>query len=285
VLSLGDSVCVTETSGGWAKTDEGNYVSSKYLTATKTDAESTEAVTESSTTTSCSDYYTTADLSVRSGPGTAFSRVEVLSKGSKVCVVSISNSWALTEDGNYCSSVYLTSVQTVVNESTSTGDLRKCPSFWNTYATTRYPKRSEFATGLKTLVKTNDITYNTAKRWTGISDKVCPPSLPSYADCSSFTTWAFWTAFGGTTDLLNNAKWASGNTTSLRENGSLVSTTSSGCQEGDLILYSGHVTTYVGNNQVVNYGSDGPVKLLTYNSVGVTVLGCYRYDFPFGESF
>lgn len=145
----------------------------------------------------------------------------------------------------------------------------------------KYPTREQYAEGLK-KVTGKYIKYTQGpQRWYGISNKVCPPKAPTYADCSSFTTWGLWTAFGGLSDVVNKQNWKAGYTGSMKSASKQVSSSSAGCKPGDIILYPGHVATYIGNNQVVNYGSNGPAKILKYNYKGIT--GCFRYDLPFGK--
>lgn len=237
----------------------------------------------------CTKYTVTASsLNIRKGASTSAKIVTSAKKGATVCVVSISNNWAKLDSGYYCSASYLSkkggSTGGNTGKPVAAGDKRKCPAFWNKYSKTAYPTREQYAAGLKSLVKTGTVNYTQGgSRWYGISNKVCPPAVPKYADCSSFTTWAFWTAFGGLSDIINKQNWGAGYTGTMKSCSKKVSSTSSGCKPGDIILYSGHVATYVGGNQVVNYGSTGPVKLLTYNYK--SILGCYRYDLPFGKKF
>ena len=133
----------------------------------------------------------------------------------------------------------------------SASDVRKCKAFWDGYAKGRNPSRKEYIEGLKTLVKTSQITYSQdkTKRWSGINGDVCEPSLPSFADCSSFTTWAYWTAFGEGEDAVNNYGWTAGYSGTMEETGTKVKYPDE-CLPGDTVLYEGHVATYAGNGKV-----------------------------------
>ncbi|CAG8738481.1 46037_t:CDS:1 [Gigaspora margarita] len=111
------------------------------------------------------------------------------------------------------------------------------------------------------------ITYtNETLRWSGINNYNCPKvNVPSYADCSSFVTWLYWSVLGFYPDYLNDQNWASGYTGTMADHGEKVSL--SNAQPGDIVLYGAkypynHTAIYVGNNQVVNFGATGPAKLL-----------------------
>jgi len=130
----------------------------------------------------------------------------------------------------------------------------------------------------KTILYSQDATL----RWSGIKNSICPVSnkVPTYADCSSFVSWVFWTAYGLGEDKLNGQTWAGGYTGTMASRGVQVSkaTTVNGvktpasyanAQPGDIVLYGPsphvHVAIYVGNGKVANYGSTGPVKILPIN--------------------
>ncbi|RIA80476.1 hypothetical protein C1645_838633 [Glomus cerebriforme] len=117
---------------------------------------------------------------------------------------------------------------------------------------------------LWTVNSGKSITYTQGpERWSGINHYVCPyVNVPPYADCSSFVTWLYWSAFGFYPDYLNGENWAGGNTGTMENNGIVVPL--SNAQPGDVVLYGPdpHAAIYVGNNQVVSFGSTGPSKLL-----------------------
>jgi hypothetical protein len=237
-------------------------------------------------TPTCTTYYVTADaLNVRSGPGTGYSVTGSLSKGASVCVVSISSGWAKLNTGKYASSQYLSKTKPgpspTPTPTPSSGDKRKCRTFWNKYNSTAYPTRAQYASGLRSLVGKHVSYTQGGARWNGINKGYCPGSVPDWADCSSFTTWAYWTAFGGLSDIVNGQSWKAGYTGTMQSKGTYVSM--GNCQQGDIILYPGHVASYVGSSQVVNYGATGPVKLLSVNYR--TGAACYRFNFPFGQKF
>jgi len=97
VMPKGAEVTVTGYSGGWAKVNYGNY--SGY-------ASNTYLALKSSGKT----YYTTANLNLRTGPGTGYTILAVMPKGSAVTVLSTSGGWSrVTYSGKtgYASASYL----------------------------------------------------------------------------------------------------------------------------------------------------------------------------------
>jgi len=97
VMPKGSEVTVTGYSGGWAIVSYGNY--SGY-------ASNTYLALKSGGTT----YYTTANLNLRSGPGTGYTILAVMPKGSAVTVLSTSGGWSRVTYGGktgYASATYL----------------------------------------------------------------------------------------------------------------------------------------------------------------------------------
>jgi len=113
------------------------------------------------------------------------------------------------------------------------------------------------------------ITYSQSpSRWSGISQRVCPYSkVPPIADCSSFVSWLFWSAFGNGKDFLNGQSWKAGYTGTMGSHGKSVSLAQA--RPGDVVLYGNapysHATLYVGKNKVVSFGKNGPAQLLAIN--------------------
>lgn len=82
VIPKGAAVTVLSMSGGWARVSYSGstgYSSTAYLT---------------SSVASSDIRITTEELNLRSGPGTSYSILAVMPKGSKVTVLSVSGSWA-----------------------------------------------------------------------------------------------------------------------------------------------------------------------------------------------
>lgn len=149
--------------------------------------------------------------------------------------------------------------------------------------------RDAVVTLAKNLANQNAaVTYTQgSSRWQGINSWVCPLKIttttfkaPAYADCSSFVSWLFWTAYGLGPDKLNGQSWKAGYTGSMADHGIVVSNaiqnTATGVWSpastayalpGDLCFYGlyphVHVTMYVGNGIVVNFGSSNHVTYQT----------------------
>lgn len=105
-------------------------------------------------------------------------------------------------------------------------------------------------------------------RMYGVRNKVRPPKIPYYEDCSSFATWCYWGAGVSDPNGLGYNGW--GYTGTLAQNGSRTSSP----QPGDLAFYGrypyGHVVIYIGNGRCIGHGSErGPVLSNVY----------YRSDF------
>lgn len=104
-MPKGSRVEVLSESGGWARlTYEGKtgYASTSYLTATAPGTGTPTVVTK----------YTTANLNLRTGPGTNYSIILTIPRGAQVTVLSTANGWSnVTYSGRtgYASAAYLTS--------------------------------------------------------------------------------------------------------------------------------------------------------------------------------
>lgn len=122
VMPKGAEVTVTGYSGNWAIVKYGNY--SGY-------ASNTYLALKSGGTT----YYTTGNLNLRSGPGTGYTILAVMPKGSAVTVLSTSGGWSrLVYSGKtgYASASYLSTTPpsgttTVVRYTTAALNLRTGP--------------------------------------------------------------------------------------------------------------------------------------------------------------
>ena len=94
-LKNGATVKVESIANGWAKLENGGYVSAQYLAEV---VDNGEAQTM---------YVTARTLNVRKGPGTSYAKVGTLSRGTAVQVVGFSGIWAKLSNGYYVSTSYL----------------------------------------------------------------------------------------------------------------------------------------------------------------------------------
>ncbi len=90
-LKNGATVKVESIANGWAKLENGGYVSAQYLAEV---VDNGEAQTM---------YVTARTLNVRKGPGTSYAKVGTLSRGTAVQVVGFSGNWAKLSNGYYVS--------------------------------------------------------------------------------------------------------------------------------------------------------------------------------------
>ena len=110
VIPKGSTVTVTEYSGVWAKVNysgKTGYCHTSYL---KDSTASTET------------RYTTANLNMRTGPGTSYSVILVIPKASSVQVISSANGWAkIIYNGKtgYASTAYLSTTGAVTPSPTT----------------------------------------------------------------------------------------------------------------------------------------------------------------------
>jgi hypothetical protein len=125
---------------------------------------------------------------------------------------------------------------------------------------------------LETMRHKSGIHYTMGnQRWQGINRQLrCYPGkkqYPTQADCSAMATWLYWNALKreinqeDLPDIVNSAHWKAGYTGTMLNNGRRIS---SGVpsQVGDLVIYRGHVATYIGNGNVHSHGSEaGPFIL------------------------
>lgn len=126
---------------------------------------------------------------------------------------------------------------------------------------------------LLALTKRGAITYSgrgretVGRRWEGIDDRMAPPDVPSFADCSSLATWCLWLARDhGATDP-SARDWAPGSTTTMELHGRVVDVATA--EPGAMFFYVNHVTVMVervrGIPFVVSFGEEGGPSYLRHN--------------------
>lgn len=108
----------------------------------------------------------------------------------------------------------------------------------------------------------------TAKRMQGVRERIRPPRVPAFEDCSSFSTWVYWVAGGP--DPNGRGYDGQGWTGTLCQAGRAVSLAEA--KPGDLVFYGrgapwGHVAILVTvggarRPMVVSHGSEGGPYLL-----------------------
>lgn len=105
-------------------------------------------------------------------------------------------------------------------------------------------------------------------RMYGVRNKIRPPKIPYYEDCSSYSTWCYWGAGVKDPNGRGYDGWGYTGTLCLHGNATIKP------RPGDLAFYGhkpySHVVIYIGNNMCISHGSEiGPVLLYVY----------YRGDF------
>ena len=124
-LSKGTAVTVHSSSNGWSKISvngvEG-YVSTSFLSSTNPSTNS--STSNETTSTPTTTMYVTPDalLNLRKGPGTSYSVIKTLSKGTAVTVHSSNNGWSnVSANGveGYVSTSYLSSTKPSTSGSSS----------------------------------------------------------------------------------------------------------------------------------------------------------------------
>lgn len=110
-------------------------------------------------------------------------------------------------------------------------------------------------------------------RMQGVKQKIKPPAVPSWEDCSSFATWCYWVA--GARDPNGFSYNGLGYTGTLANHGWRTRSP----QPGDLVFYGSfphsHVTIYVGFGKCVSHGSEVGPLYLPYNYRPVNQIRSY----------
>nr|WP_250674762.1 SH3 domain-containing protein [Paeniclostridium ghonii]MCM0166904.1 SH3 domain-containing protein [Paeniclostridium ghonii] len=233
-LSKGTKVGVISESNGWAKISYNGtigYVSSQYLGDINSGGGEDNTVKENKVVTASS-------VNFRQGPGTNYSVITSLSKGTKVGVISESNGWAkISYNGTigYVSSQYLGDASSGGGEN---------------------PGQSSSV----------DKVINTAKQQLG-KPYVWGAEGPSSFDCSGFTQYSFKNGAGVNLPRVSRDQSKFGTAVSK-----------SNLQKGDLVFFDtdksgsvNHVGIYIGNNEFIHASSGGGKVIISqftsfYNS-------------------
>ncbi|WP_371025305.1 SH3 domain-containing protein [Paraclostridium ghonii] len=233
-LSKGTKVGVISESNGWAKISYNGtigYVSSQYLGDASSGGGEDNTVKENKVVTASS-------VNFRQGPGTNYSVITSLSKGTKVGVISESNGWAkISYNGTigYVSSQYLGDASSGGGEN---------------------PGQSSSV----------DKVINTAKQQLG-KPYVWGAEGPSSFDCSGFTQYSFKNGAGVNLPRVSRDQSKFGTAVSK-----------SNLQKGDLVFFDtdksgsvNHVGIYIGNNEFIHASSGGGKVIISqftsfYNS-------------------
>ncbi|GAA0698711.1 C40 family peptidase [Paraclostridium ghonii] len=233
-LSKGTKVGVISESNGWAKISYNGtigYVSSQYL------GDASSGGGEDNTVKS-NKVVTASSVNFRQGPGTNYSVITSLSKGTKVGVISESNGWAkISYNGTigYVSSQYLGDASSGGGEN---------------------PGQSSSV----------DKVINIAKQQLG-KPYVWGAEGPSSFDCSGFTQYSFKNGAGVNLPRVSRDQSKFGTAVSK-----------SNLQKGDLVFFDtdksgsvNHVGIYIGNNEFIHASSGGGKVIISqftsfYNS-------------------
>jgi hypothetical protein len=126
----------------------------------------------------------------------------------------------------------------------------------NRQMTTNTPRQTMVAYAMFGYNQRYQIHYTQgALRMYGVRNKIRPPKIPYYEDCSSYSTWIYWGA--GAKDPNGLGYNGFGYTGTLSQHG--LRTFSP--KPGDLGFYGSspysHVVIYVGNGMCVSHGSEG----------------------------
>ena len=316
-LNKGDRVEYLETVGSWIKvkhnSNEG-FVHSNYISTSSNTGESNE-----DTSVKSEKQVTGNRVNFRKGPGTSYSIITSLNKGTKVGYISENNGWAkISYNGNigYMSTNYLATIDsnsggnnsgsnedsTVKSEKQVTGNrvnFRKGPgtnysvitslnkgtkvgyiSESNGWAKVNYngtigymsanyigSVNSNPGAGESGTSQGADAVISLAKQQLG-KPYVWGAEGPSSFDCSGFTQYVFKNAAGKNLPRVSKEQSKFGQ-----------SVNKSNLQKGDLIFFDtdkdgvvNHVGIYMGNNEFIHASSGGKKVIISqlnsyYNSV------------------
>ena len=230
-LNKGTQVGVISESNGWSKISCNGtvgYISSQYL------GDINSGGGQEDNTVKENKQVTASSVNFRQGPGTNYSVIRSLSRGTQVGVISESNGWSkINYNGTigYVSSQYLGTVDSGGGEN---------------------PGQSSSA----------DKVINIAKQQLG-KTYVWGAEGPNTFDCSGFTLYSFKNGAGVNLPRVSKEQSKYG-----------TSVSKSNLQKGDLVFFDtdgdgvvNHVGIYIGNNEFIHASSGaGKVVISQFNS-------------------
>lgn len=242
-LNKGTKVGYISENNGWAKINyNGNigYMSTNYLATIDSNSGGNNSGSNEDSTVKSEKQVTGNRVNFRKGPGTNYSVITSLNKGTKVGYISESNGWAKV---NYNGTIGYMSANYI-------GDVNSNPG------------EGESGTS-----QGADAVISLAKQQLG-KPYVWGAEGPSSFDCSGFTQYVFKNAAGKNLPRVSKEQSKFGQ-----------SVNKSNLQKGDLIFFDtdkdgvvNHVGIYMGNNEFIHASSGGKKVIISqlnsyYNSV------------------
>ncbi|CEP90723.1 cell wall hydrolase; phosphatase-associated protein [[Clostridium] sordellii] len=242
-LNKGTKVGYISENNGWAKISyNGNigYMSTNYLATIDSNSGGNNSESNEDSTVKSEKQVTGNRVNFRKGPGTNYSVITSLNKGTKVGYISESNGWAKV---NYNGTIGYMSANYI-------GDVNSNPG-----------------AGESGTSQGADAVISLAKQQLG-KPYVWGAEGPSSFDCSGFTQYVFKNAAGKNLPRVSKEQSKFGQ-----------SVNKSNLQKGDLIFFDtdkdgvvNHVGIYMGNNEFIHASSGGKKVIISqlnsyYNSV------------------
>ncbi|MRZ80403.1 SH3 domain-containing protein [Paeniclostridium sordellii] len=242
-LNKGTKVGYISENNGWAKISyNGNigYMSTNYLATIDSNSGGNNSGSNENSTVKSEKQVTGNRVNFRKGPGTNYSVITSLNKGTKVGYISESNGWAKV---NYNGTIGYMSANYI-------GDVNSNPG-----------------AGESGTSQGADAVISLAKQQLG-KPYVWGAEGPSSFDCSGFTQYVFKNAAGKNLPRVSKEQSKFGQ-----------SVNKSNLQKGDLIFFDtdkdgvvNHVGIYMGNNEFIHASSGGKKVIISqlnsyYNSV------------------
>ena len=242
-LNKGTKVGYISENNGWAKISyNGNigYMSTNYLATIDSNSGGNNSGSNEDSTVKSEKQVTGNRVNFRKGPGTNYSVITSLNKGTKVGYISENNGWAKV---NYNGTIGYMSANYI-------GDVNSNPG-----------------AGESGTSQGADAVISLAKQQLG-KPYVWGAEGPSSFDCSGFTQYVFKNAAGKNLPRVSKEQSKFGQ-----------SVNKSNLQKGDLIFFDtdkdgvvNHVGIYMGNNEFIHASSGGKKVIISqlnsyYNSV------------------